>query len=63
MMGVSEWKELKAIQGDFDGAVVATGIIPRRGGIDGIDHPKVLTSGSRQCNHLCGPGIKSETGG
>lgn len=30
-------------QGDFDGVVVATGIIPRRPGIDGIDHPKVLT--------------------
>lgn len=30
-------------QGDFDGAVVATGIIPRSPKIDGIDHPKVLT--------------------
>ncbi|MBU0971913.1 MAG: FAD-dependent oxidoreductase, partial [Proteobacteria bacterium] len=30
-------------QGDFDGVVVATGIIPRMPCIDGIDHPKVLT--------------------
>jgi 2,4-dienoyl-CoA reductase (NADPH2) len=27
----------------FDGVVLATGIIPRKPGIDGIDHPKVLT--------------------
>jgi len=30
-------------QGDFDGVVLATGIIPRKPEIDGIDHPKVLT--------------------
>lgn len=30
-------------QGDFDAVVLATGIIPRKPIIDGIDHPKVLT--------------------
>ncbi len=30
-------------QGDFDGAVIATGIIPRKPMIEGIDHPKVLS--------------------
>ena len=30
-------------QGDFDAVVLASGIIPRKPMIDGIDHPKVLT--------------------
>ena len=30
-------------QGDFDDVVIATGIIPRKPLIDGVDHPSVLT--------------------
>jgi len=30
-------------QGGFDAAVIATGILPRKPRIEGIDHPKVLT--------------------
>ncbi len=30
-------------EGDFDGVVLATGIIPRKPMIEGIDHPRVLT--------------------